>query len=173
VIRADWTPLYAADWSTCKRLGAKQAAALEALRDRGELTRRDLIQIGISRRTLDEFVMVWPGHGGWPVLVDFRDGHPDGRQRYFLAAPGQQEALDAVLAVIAEHPKGITWDLLRKQLDDTSISKWRAAAEDHVLNAGLARYDTRPQMYWPALPGSELSGMAQAIARKMTVRWRA
>jgi hypothetical protein len=172
MIRADWTPLWAADWSNCKRLGPRQVACLEALRERGELTRRELTAIGISRRTLDELVMVWAGHGGWPPLVDFTDGYPDGRQRYFLAAPGQQEALDAVLAVIAAHPEGISCELLRKEADGASGGKWRAAAEDHIINTHLARYESRGQVYWPAGPGDELSPMAQVIGRRMTVRWR-
>jgi hypothetical protein len=161
MIRADWTPLWAADWSTRKRLGAKQVACLEALRERGELTRRELIQTGISRHTLDTLVL-----SGfiYPHLVMFRE-HPDGRQRYYLAAPGQQEALERALAVLAAHPEGITWDQLAK----AASREFGDAVVWHVYGAGLARYQ-HDQYLIPPAPGEQQELMlpaARETARAM------
>jgi hypothetical protein len=158
MIRADWTPLWAADACTGTALGGKQLACLVLLRDRGPMTRTRLRQATISRKVLDSLSLSVSGN--YPRLVDFAEG------RYCLAAPSQQAVLDRALAVLAAHPEGIDWDRLAAA-DDSRL--WGDAVVWHLYGAGLARY--RDEVLFPAEPGEQESLMlpaARRAARAMT-----
>src|SRR5713101_1821678 len=106
-IRADWTPLWAADKSNRKPLGPAQAAMLVMLRDRGPVTTRELRAAGIKRSTHDSLIM---SLHCYPLLVSFDDSRP---QRYYLAAPEQNASLDRALELLRAHPDhGISFDNL-------------------------------------------------------------
>jgi hypothetical protein len=163
IIRADWTPLWAADTSCRKSLGGSQAACLEFLRKHGSLTRADLHQRRISRATLDSLFL---SGRCYPPLVDWRQGDP---QWFRLAAWSQQDDLASALAIIAGHPDGITWSRLSGLL---RRSAWTGAVLYHVSNSGLARY--KDDVFYPAQPGEQQALMHPAhlaTARVMRARW--
>ena len=152
MIRADWTPLWAADACTRKALGLKQQSCLMLLRDLGPQTGHFLWQATITRRVLDSLSLSLSGN--YPRLVDFAEG------RYCLAAPSQQAALERALAVLAAHPEGITWDRLAGA-DESGL--WGDAVVWHIYGAGLARY--RDGVLFPAEPGEQESLMLPAARR--------
>jgi hypothetical protein len=160
VIRADWTPLWAADSSCRKSLGGKQAACLGFLRKYGALTHAELRQRGIGLSTLNSL------YSCYPALMRHDTGHP---QRYYLAAPAQQADLEKALAIVAAHPDGITWAGVFDQLPSPL---WSGAVLYHLANSGLARY--KRSVFYPAQPGEQqalISPAARLTARAMMVRW--
>jgi hypothetical protein len=117
MIRADWTPLWAADPSNGKALGAKQVRCLELLREHGPLTHTELRGEWISISVLDGLLHTWP------ALVDL--DHADQR-RYRLAAPRQLRELGAVLEAI-------------RMNEVPPVTRYSGAATDHLMNAGVIR----------------------------------
>jgi hypothetical protein len=167
MIRADWTPLWAADWSNCKALGRKQVECLELLRDRGPMTASELRQAGTGLSTCDKLSLSRPMY---PRLVAFRDDAD--AQRYFLAAPGQQAELDAVLEVVAAHPDGINPELLARDSEPARL--WRSVVIDHIINAGLARTNHNWVLY-PVTPWDRPAASAwwaERVARRGLPPWQ-
>jgi hypothetical protein len=154
VIRADWTPLWAADRSNRKALGGRQIAMLEACRDRGPLTWAQMRADGFTLQTRDTL----SGSGRcYPRLLAFDTGHP---QRHFLAAPGQQRELDMVLAALASG----------QALPDYSDMDWRGAIESHLEHAGIARWFRSGYALIPVADrAANMAPFARKIVRAMQV----
>lgn len=124
MIRADWTPLWAADASTGKALGQKQARCLEMLKERPR-TRAELREAGIGVTVTDALLHTWP------PLIDYDKGEP---QRYHLAAPQHLHDLAAVLAAIREHRDPFPGSYPDEQPPDAVRHHHHGAALDHLLN---------------------------------------
>ena len=156
MIRADWTPLWAADWSNRRALGPKQVACLELLRDHGPLTHKELLAAGFGLPVRDSLTI--SGYC-YPPLAGFTTGeHP---QRYFLAAPDRQQELDVVLAAIRDGREPPPYDQM----------SYRGAVEEHIYRAGIARQDTHGRWFLipPADQQANMAPWARKIARAMVV----
>jgi hypothetical protein len=154
MIRADWTPLWAAHRSNREQLGPKQVACLELLRDRGPLTHNELLAAGFGLPVRDSLTI---SARCCPPLVDFDTDRP---QRYFLAAPSQLAELQAVLSAIRDG----------HELPSRAPMRWRGSIELHIERAGLARWSKDGQRLIPPRDqAASMTDWARKIARAMVV----
>lgn len=154
MIRADWTPLWAAEKHNARALGPKQVGCLELLRDHGPLTHKELIAAGYGLPVRDSLTL---SGRCYPVLAGFTMEHP---QRYYLAAPVHLRELNDVLAAIRDG----------RETPDYMQMSYGGAIEEHLQHAGIARQGCRG---WGLIPPQDqranMTPWARRIARAMTV----